>query len=271
MSQSLHLNDYELRQLDCLVDGTLSKAHYARLLQRLAETEDGWKLCAIAFLEEQALSQDLKAINSDADSTLQDSYCSASKTSLNNVPLSLLSDSVARASQVATGNKNDVVHRADTPTCNQSVSRRSKSWSVNLLPIALSTFLAFGIGWQASRSFAPETQIESDGNPSSMLTQNTNQTGSEVAAVNPSAKSFLLTEEEAADLIRAAAFANLDTNLATAFPKDSYERQIYRLNPHVEGEMERHQTMMPVKNDDGISKIVPVEHIRFRPIAIHGF
>jgi hypothetical protein len=240
-------------------------------MQRLDETENGWKLCAIAFLEEQALSQDLKAINSDVDYTLQDSYCSLSNALPNKVPSSLLSDNFARTGQIATSNENDVVHRADTSTYNQSGSRRPKSWSVNLLPIAVSTFLAFGIGWQSSRSFAPETKIESEGNASSLLTQNTNQTGSEVAAVDPPAQSVVLTEEEAADLIRASAFANLDTNLATVFPKDSYERQTYRLNPHVEGEMERHQTMMPVKSDDGISKIVPVEHIRFRPIAIHGF
>lgn len=281
MSHSLHLNDYELRQLDCLVDGTLSKPQYTQLLQRLAETEDGWKLCAIAFLEEQALSQDLQAMNGTVDSSLQDNHCSVSNTSPNNtlpnnVPLRLLSDTVARTSQIATSskatsNKTDVVHRADTATCSQSSSRRSRSWLVNLVPIAISTFLAFGIGWQSSRSFAPAAKIEKDGNSSSWLTQKAQQTGNEVAAVDPPTKSVLLTEEEAADLIRAAAFSNLDAELATAFPKDSYERQTYRLNPHVEGELERHQTMMPVESDDGISKIVPVEHIRFRPIAIHGF
>ena len=49
----------DARELDCLVNGELSDQGYRNLLQKLDSTPEGWKRCALAFLEAQALRADL--------------------------------------------------------------------------------------------------------------------------------------------------------------------------------------------------------------------
>jgi hypothetical protein len=56
-------------QLDRLVDGELSPAEYRSLLASLDDQPDGWRRCALAFLEAQALGQDLSAQRSAAGAT----------------------------------------------------------------------------------------------------------------------------------------------------------------------------------------------------------
>jgi hypothetical protein len=50
------------QQLDRLADGELSPAEYQSLLASLDERDDGWKRCACALLEAQALRQELKQV-----------------------------------------------------------------------------------------------------------------------------------------------------------------------------------------------------------------
>jgi hypothetical protein len=47
------------RQLDLLVEGELSATDYAELLRRLDRVPGAWRRCALAFLEAQALRQEL--------------------------------------------------------------------------------------------------------------------------------------------------------------------------------------------------------------------
>jgi len=49
-------------KLDRLADGELSREEYSELLTTLDHEEDGWKQCALAFLESQALRRDLRQI-----------------------------------------------------------------------------------------------------------------------------------------------------------------------------------------------------------------
>lgn len=53
------------RQLDRLVDGELSHDEYQALLAELETTPDGWRRCAMAFLEAQAWTQEFGAIQLD--------------------------------------------------------------------------------------------------------------------------------------------------------------------------------------------------------------
>lgn len=46
------------RLLDRLVDGELSENEYRRLLESFEETPGGWRRCALAFLEHQALQRE---------------------------------------------------------------------------------------------------------------------------------------------------------------------------------------------------------------------
>lgn len=53
-------------QLDRLVDGELSPAEYRNLLTALDDQPEGWRRCALAFLEAQALGRDLSAVRQPA-------------------------------------------------------------------------------------------------------------------------------------------------------------------------------------------------------------
>jgi hypothetical protein len=59
------MNDLDIK-LDRLVDGELSQQEYGSVLSSLENEQDGWKRCALAFLESQALKQELPALVSDA-------------------------------------------------------------------------------------------------------------------------------------------------------------------------------------------------------------
>lgn len=57
------MNERELEmQVDRLVDGELSGEQYRRLLATLDDEPGGWRRCALAFLEAQALGRELPAI-----------------------------------------------------------------------------------------------------------------------------------------------------------------------------------------------------------------
>lgn len=52
-------------RFDRLADGQLSTAEYRELLSSLDEEPSGWRRCALAFLEAQALETEIKAVRSD--------------------------------------------------------------------------------------------------------------------------------------------------------------------------------------------------------------
>jgi hypothetical protein len=55
------MNELE-SQLDRLVDGELSHAEYVGLLSSLETEQEGWRKCALAFLEAQALRSELRGL-----------------------------------------------------------------------------------------------------------------------------------------------------------------------------------------------------------------
>lgn len=52
-------------ELDRLVDGQLGDAEYRELLRQIDEDPDGWKQCALAFLQHQALQRELSELAGD--------------------------------------------------------------------------------------------------------------------------------------------------------------------------------------------------------------
>ena len=56
------MNEDEIQNelLDRLVDGELPDGDYRTLIHRLDDAPDGWRRCALSFLEQQALQRDLK-------------------------------------------------------------------------------------------------------------------------------------------------------------------------------------------------------------------
>ena len=58
-------------QLDRLIDGELSASEYRSLIASLEDQPEGWRRCALAFLEAQALGHDLSAARSLAAASLR--------------------------------------------------------------------------------------------------------------------------------------------------------------------------------------------------------
>lgn len=52
-------------RLDRLVDGELSREEYRELLESLAREPDGWRRCALAFLEAQAWQREFPAVRAE--------------------------------------------------------------------------------------------------------------------------------------------------------------------------------------------------------------
>src|SRR5436190_6268662 len=55
---AMNMNELQTR-LDRLADGELDRQEYAELLTALDQEDEGWKKCAMTFLESQALRRDL--------------------------------------------------------------------------------------------------------------------------------------------------------------------------------------------------------------------
>lgn len=63
------------RQLDRLVDGELSDDEYRSVLAALDKTPDGWRRCAMAFLEAQAWRQELGELRTEILSPRDEATC----------------------------------------------------------------------------------------------------------------------------------------------------------------------------------------------------
>jgi hypothetical protein len=66
---SMHLEDHgalDDRLIDRLVDGELAEAQRRELLARLESEPDGWRSCALAFLEAQSWRDGLSAAAGDS-------------------------------------------------------------------------------------------------------------------------------------------------------------------------------------------------------------
>ena len=67
MTYQERLEDYDPNDIsyDRLVDGEMSRDEYRQFLASLADEPGGWRRCALAFLEAQALGQDFASLTPD--------------------------------------------------------------------------------------------------------------------------------------------------------------------------------------------------------------
>ncbi|QDU73550.1 hypothetical protein Pan97_05250 [Bremerella volcania] len=74
-------NNIDDRQLDRLVDGELSPEEYREVLSQLDQMPNGWRRCAHAFLESQALGQSLPLVMQTTPSCPQTELAPAAEKS----------------------------------------------------------------------------------------------------------------------------------------------------------------------------------------------
>lgn len=244
----------ELMQLEALVDGELPDSQYAALLSRLEQSADGWRICALTFLEHQALQKEMRVLTQRQPAGSLPEYTLSSVT-----------------------NKS-VTTRSTKRLTEQRVSS-------TLMMLAASIIVAFASGFMTSRWRS---------NPATMLNENI---AVNLPAQIDSLDSVLNDVEQA--LAQQIAYEGLDPQQtfdidtpANTLPYsrdllthsamgdqqaldhsliESKEKKIVRLNSLVDAEMEREQSFVPYTREDGQQVVVPVQNLKFRPIAVHGF
>ena len=118
-----HQSVTELDELiELLVDGQLTGDRYRNAIRTIEKSNDGWRLCAIAFLQEQALKQELRQL-------ARSGLCE------NRLPEEI------RNSQRSCRSESTAVEAGERATW-RSIANR-----INVLALAASIFIAFGMGW----------------------------------------------------------------------------------------------------------------------------
>lgn len=283
------LNDEELMQLESLVDGELPDTQYGRLLSRLDEAPNGWKTCALAFLEHQALEKAMRTFTQSALAEPMlatvvpkfDSQQECMKTTVHWTRTELPSHEIHTVSD-ASEHTGKMTAKADVVTIERASMRRSANI---LLMLAASVAIAFTSGfltkqWQTQNSLAENERIATNANTAPTSQQTEVSTSDFELANQIAAEGFDPNQTYEIDPATADFPSSLEssTNLPVNYtgPIDSSmlesrEKKIVRLNSLVDAEMEQVQSFVPYTRADGQEIVVPVQNLKFRPIAVHGF
>jgi hypothetical protein len=120
----MNLNQSEL---DRLCDGALSNADYRDLLQRIDRAPDGWRRCALTFLEHQAWHLELQDLHADTEQ-----FEKADANLAEEAPLPV------------------ITNRTSLPLAKHSAAVGRKWSSQRWLSVAALLLISFGIGWLSS-------------------------------------------------------------------------------------------------------------------------
>jgi hypothetical protein len=289
----LPLSQYDLEQIDALVDGDLQEPFYSQLLTRLEQAPDGWKSCALAFLEEQALNSDFQQFrHADFVPFTQRDPLGDPQTILGPNP-------AATYMAIRVESPHTQPTAGETRTLNQTNSGLVKSTDSrkhlgNFTAIAVATLLSFTLGWQlriwnevdrsrpvdVGANPEPQFAVNSSTDIDRPLSLNQPALGSLAQSGLDPDKTFNIDQRSNAAV---SDFSDRPRNLAEVaavsdypealdFPlHDKFEKRFVRVNSAIDAELERHQTLVPYIADDGSQVMVPVQSMRLRPIAIHGF
>jgi hypothetical protein len=239
----------ELRQLDLLVDGELGNAARRQLLTVLEARPDGWRRCALAFLEAQSWGSELR------------SFAAPQKT------VAIEPAAVKPASEIPAG---PVVEFH--PRSRWNIPNVSVPWAM-----AATFLLAFGLAWMIR---APGSRhVTAGGDAQAPVVANlANATprardasrASHAAADSDRMDTVRLVMDDGAHGMREVDLPVEDTSADDAWlsyrqpvvPRElrqALERMGHRVN-------ERRQ-FLPVQLDDGRQMVVPVDQVEFTPVS----
>lgn len=239
----------ELRQLDLLVDGELGNAARRQLLAMLEARPDGWRRCALAFLEAQSWGSELRSFASPLKSAAID--CAI----------------VKQASKMPVGPVVEFHPRSRWKIPNMSVP-----WAM-----AATFLLAFGLAWMIR---APESRhVTASGDAQAPVVANLVNAGPQER--DPGRASQAAGDSDRMDTVRLVMDdgdhgmreVNLPVEGTSAddawlshrqpvVPRElrqALERMGHRVN-------ERRQ-FLPVQLDDGRQMVVPVDQVEFTPVS----
>lgn len=234
----------DIRLLDRLVDGELNETERRNLLLRLEHSHDGWRRCALAFLEAQAWKLEARAVVAEPAPSVKPTIVQAATPQPAELP-SVQPASVAR-----------------------------KTW--NGLSLWMPTVLAAGIlvavvypqwgGRFTKNTFEPVAKTE----PAQVSGPGVAPVGGRgaenlqlVVAPGPNGERRVvdvpLIEPEKMN-------AELFGHAATQLPPD-----VVKILEQNGNRVVRQQRLMPVRLGDGRTVVVPVEQVEIRPLGNQGF
>lgn len=283
------LNDEELMQLESLVDGELPDTQYGRLLSRLDEAPNGWKICALAFLEHQALEKEMRTFTQSALAEPMlatvapkfDSQQECMKTTVHWTRTELTAQEPF--SSTLSPEPTSIMPAKANAAANERASLR-RSANI-LLMLAASVAIAFTSGfltkqWQTQNSLTTNENVVTNVVPTPVQQPELNSADMELAnriaeegfdpnqtyEIDPATTTDFPTDLERMANVPVNYTGPIDSSML-----ESREKKIVRLNSLVDAEMEQVQSFVPFTRADGQEIVVPVQNLKFRPIAVHGF
>lgn len=235
------LSANELRDLERLVDGELDLDGQRRLVRRLEVAEDGWRRCALAFLESQALGQEL-----------------GTAAFVEPAPLSSMGSDASGHVSMAEA---------------RSASRRSSfSGYHSTLAIAASFLLAFGLGL-ALRGGLPS----SGGNGGMHLATPERSAPDAVAhaeqkippvdaVVVPPRDLASATESDVSPAVRLVE-ANDSAPTWTSREESIIPPHIRRALERLGHRVEEHRELLPIELDNGTQGYIPAERVELHYVG----
>lgn len=218
--------------IDALVCGNLEGDQYRQVLRALDAQPERWRECALAFLQEQALAKEIKAM-----AEVGFAPAVAEKSG----PAILASDSVASG-----------VHLSLSDTSKRLDSDRTFSrlqWMHRLTSIAALLLISFSVGWYGSGILG--------GNRSN---SNAEANGQNLVGNVPPVVGDVPSRSDA---IRGN---NLQFTSDSLVELDREMPEFLReMERRGQVRIESFDALMPLQLDDGTSAVVPVQEYRIRP------
>jgi hypothetical protein len=230
------------RRLARLVDGELTGDEYRALLKALEDEPEGWRRCALAFLESQALARDLGALGHFLELPLE-------------VPNAHKPAAQAREMRPA--------HQTPSVT-NQRPTRRFPFHGLHVLAIAASFVTALSLGIVAPRFFSPRLQEPS-------VAGNFQQPDARHEVLRPLGGVRLVMDGSDGQPIEAGhvpvydATGNLDELLTSQQAEMAPELiELFRRHGF---EIQHQPQFVPAPLEDGRQLIVPVDGYQITPVG----
>lgn len=220
--------------LERLVDGQLSGDRYRAVLRALDESSDGWRKCAIAFLQEQALTQELRSL-------------SHSGFRLN---------SEAPATESGRGMSSESPRLAQPEIVQSHGSMWRLAGILNALSLAACLLVAFTVGWFGAgmRDSRSDGIGSRGGSPAHManMASSPGESGSGQSRLDPTivdTTRFVLDSQEA--------FVPIDRRVP---------QQLLELERLGMVQIETIDGIVPFKLEDGRAAVIPVQNFRVKPV-----
>lgn len=230
------LSPAELRDVERLVDGELDLTAQQQLLRRLESAPDGWRRCALAFLESQALAQVLIPPSPQADERLGVRGSSAIDAALPPTPL---------------------------PAARKRIMKPA-------FALAASFLVAFALGL-ALRSSTLNHNMPAGvdlAQPSATSPMTDSMAHAAPEAIAPAASSTPPPSDAADENTPIQLVGSADGEVAPrSEPRSLIPPRIRRALERMGHRVEEHREMLPIELEDGTQGYVPAERIELHYIG----